>query len=129
MKNKNKIAIGASIAAATAGIAGAYYFYGSDKGPKRRKKLKSWMVSMEAEVVNKLNEVKEINREAYDAVVLAVAKKYKQLKDVDPQEVIDFASRMRSHWKDIKKDIEKTARQTAKTATKGVKEAVTKKRA
>lgn len=129
MKNKNKVAIGVGVAGTVAAIAGAYYFYGSKEGPKHRKQLKSWMVHMKAEVMDKLNDVKEINGEAYDAIVTSVAEKYKKLKNVDPKEVVDLANRLYSHWKDIKKDIEKTGKQTVKTATKGVKKAVTKKRA
>ena len=47
-KNKKITAIGAGIAATAAAIAGAYYFYGSDKGPERRKQLQSWAIRMKA---------------------------------------------------------------------------------
>jgi hypothetical protein len=110
MNTKNKTAVGVGIAATVAAVAGAYYFYGSDTASKHRKQLKRWMVSMKAEVMDKLDEVADINSETYDAIVGAVAEKYKKLKDVDPQEVIKLATRMRGHWKDIKKDIEKTAK-------------------
>ena len=124
MNNKNKTALGVGITATVAAIAGAYYLYGYRNNPKHRKQLKSWMLRMKAEVMDKLDEVKEINAEAYDAIVGTVAEKYKQLKNVNPQEVIDLASRMKGHWNDIKKDIEKT---TKKKVKKGVKKAVKKR--
>jgi hypothetical protein len=126
MNNKNKTALGVGITATVAAIAAAYYFYSSDEGPKHVKQLKSWMLRMKAEVMDKLDDVKEINGEAYDAIVNTVAEKYKQLKNVNPQEVIDLANRMKGHWKDIKKDIEKTTKHTMKTVKKEVKKATKK---
>jgi phosphopantetheine adenylyltransferase len=123
MNSKNKTVIGVSIVAGVTAdaIAGSYYFYGSDGALKRRKQLKSWMVSMKAEVMDKLDDVKDLNGEAYEAIVNTVAEKYKQLKNVDSKEVIDLASRMNNHWKDIKKDIEKATKQTVKATKKEVK--------
>lgn len=118
MNNKNKTALGVGITATAAAIAAAYYFFGSDKASKHRKKLKNWAVSMKTEVMDKLNDVKEINEEVYNTIVSTVAEKYKQLKNVDTKEVADLATRLKGHWKDIKKDIEKTAKETMKKAKK-----------
>ena len=127
MNNKNKTALGMEITATVAAIAGAYYLYGSHNSTKHRKQLKSWMLRMKAEVMDKLDEVKDINEEAYNLIVSAVAEKYKQLKNVNSQDVIDLTGRMKGHWNDIKKDIDKTTKKKVKMVKKEVKKEVKKR--
>jgi len=99
------VAIGVGIAALAAAAAGAYYLYGSDKGPARRQKIKSWTLRMKAEVMEEIEKLKEVNKEAYETVIATISKKYSQFKDLDPEEVAALAARMKTHWKDIQKDI------------------------
>ena len=54
-KSSHKMAIGVGIAALAAAAAGAYYLYGSDKSAKNRKHIKSWMLKMKAEVMDKIS--------------------------------------------------------------------------
>ncbi|MEK7641842.1 MAG: hypothetical protein AAB365_02500 [Patescibacteria group bacterium] len=101
----HKTAIGFGLAALAAAAAGAYYLYGSDKVSKNRRKVKSWMLKMKAEVMDKIEEAKELTEEGYQNIVDTAAEKYRALKDVDADEVSELANRMRSHWKDIKDDL------------------------
>ena len=97
--------MGASIAAVAATVAGAYYLYGSKKGPQHRKAFKSWMLKMKAEVMDEIEQLKDLNEELYKAAVVKIANKYKTIKNIDPKKVMALAQRMKGHWKDIKKDL------------------------
>lgn len=101
----HKTFIGLGIAALAAAAAGTYYLYGSNKSTKNRKKVKSWMLKMKAEVMDKIEDAKELTEEVYQNTIDAVADKYRALKDVDPDDVSELADRMRSHWKDIQGDL------------------------
>lgn len=104
-KSSHTFAISAGIAALAATAAGAYYLYGTDKGKKNRKAMKSWMLKMKADVMDEIEQLKDLNEEMYTAAVTKIADKYKQIKDIDPAEVMALAKRMKGHWKDIKKDL------------------------
>ena len=82
-KSSHKIAIGVGIAALAAAAAGVYYLYGSDKSAKNRKQIKSWMLKMKAEVMDKIENVKDLSKEAYDKTIDEVSKKYSQIKNVE----------------------------------------------
>lgn len=109
--------IGAGIAALAATVAGTYYLYGTEKGKKNRKTMKSWMLKMKADVMDEIEQLKDLNEEMYTAAVAKIADKYKQIKDIDPAEVMALAKRMQEHWKDIKKDL-KTGVKTVKKIEK-----------
>lgn len=120
-KTSNAFAVGAGIAALAATAAGAYYLYGTDKGKKNRKAMKSWTLKMKADVMDEIEQLKELNEEMYAAAVTKIAKKYKQIKDIDPAEVMALAKRMQGHWKDIKKDLSagvKTVKKIGRAAKK-----------
>ncbi len=103
----HKVAVG--LAAIVAAAAGAYYLYGSKKAPEHRRKLKGWMLRMKADALEQIEGLKEVNEEAYHKVIEGISEKYRQLKDVDPAEVVALASRMKTHWKDIQKDLKGAA--------------------
>ena len=91
-------------AAAVAAVAGAYFLYGKlDKSKK--KKIKSWGLKAKAEVLERLESLKEVNQEMYEAVVDKVAAKYEALKNVDKSELKAMVSDMKKHWKAIQKSI------------------------
>ena len=122
-KNSHGTAIAVGITALAAAAAGAYYLYGSDKAATHRKKVKSWMLRMKAEVMDEIETAKEVTQEAYEKTIDKVSKKYAQLKNVDKDELAELANRMRSHWKDIQGDLG----DAAGIAKDKVKNVVTKK--
>jgi len=117
-KSSHKMAIGVGIAALAAAAAGAYYLYGSDKSAKNRKQIKSWMLKMKAEVMDKIENVKDLSKEAYDKTIDEVSKKYSQIKNIDQEELIQLAKRMKSHWKEIEADVKGTVSKEIKKVTK-----------
>ncbi len=107
MKNKtthegHPIAIGLGIAAAAA--AGAYFLYGSSKGPARRQALKSWMVKMKGEVMEEVEKMETLSEELYYAAIDKIKEKYASMKDIDEEELSAIVKRLKGHWKDIKKE-------------------------
>lgn len=99
----------AGIAALAAAAAGAYFLYGSDEAPANRRKLKSWMLRLKAEVMDQMETMKDVSEETYNATVTEIAKKYAGMKDIDQEELAALIKRLKSHWKDIKKEIGKAA--------------------
>lgn len=114
--------IGLSIAAVAAAAAGLYYLYGKD-GAKHRKQIKGWMLKAKGEVLEKMEKMKDINKEAYDAVVDSVMAKYNQM------DVGDLTAELKSHWKNIQKhlsDSKGSAKKAGDSAKKAVKQTVKK---
>jgi len=107
-KHSHGLGIGMGIAALVATVAGAYYLYGSDKSAKNRKQVKSWMLKMKADVMDEIENVKDLSQETYDKTVDTVSKKYAQIKTVDTDELKALTERMKSHWKEIEADIKDT---------------------
>ncbi len=102
-QNNNNLAIELGVAAVAAAAAGAYYLYGSAKGPARRKALKGWMVRMKGEIMEEMESMKEVSEELYNATIDKISEKYAQLQNIDPEELTATVKRLKSHWKDIKK--------------------------
>ena len=104
MANNNKAAVagvGVGLAALAAAAAGAYYFYGTKHSAQHRKQMKGWMIKARGEVVEKLEQMKDMSQENYDKIVDQVSQKYGKLKNVDPEDVKSMVADMRKHWKNI----------------------------
>lgn len=87
---------------AVAGIAGAYFLYGKD-GAKNRKAIKTWTLRAKADVLEKLEKVKEVGQDTFESVVDEISAKYgTKMKDVSADDVAAFAKDLKKHWKDIK---------------------------
>ncbi len=96
-------AIVAGIAGLTAAAIGGYYLYGHKDAKKNRAKVRSWMLKAKGEVLEELEKVQDVTESAYDKAVDTVARKYRELKDVDADELEGFITEMRDHWTGIKK--------------------------
>ena len=102
-------------AAAAALAAASYYFFGPE-GKKNRDNLKSWMIKMKGEIVEKLESAKEVTEEAYNKIVDTVAKKYAKAGKISEKEIVAFAEILKSQWKGISRNTTKK-KSTAKRAT------------
>jgi len=101
----HNVAISLGVGALAATVAGAYYLYGSVKGPTRRKALKSWSLRMKADVIEQLENMKDLTEVEYYKVIDAVATKYQSLKNIDAEELGKTIKVLKTHWKDIKKEV------------------------
>ena len=121
MSTGGKVAIGAGVAALAAAVAGTYFLFGTKKGAKARKQIKGWMLKAKGEILEKMEELQEINEKVYNKIVDEVQAGYKKVKNIDAKDVEAFGKEMKAHWKGIKKEIEKKTKGKVKIAKKGKK--------
>lgn len=122
MSSAQKISVGVGLTAAAVAAAGAYFLYGSKDAQKNRKAVKSWMLKAKAEVLEKLEDAKEMSQEEYEELIASVAGAYAGLKSASKVDVSAFKKEMLEHWKAI----EKSAMPKKKAAKKAVKKAAKK---
>ncbi len=109
MEKKNNVVkdvlMGAGLVAVAAAAAGTYFLYGSKNAPKNRKKIHAWSLKAKGEILEKLENLKEVNEETYHKVIKDVTDKYQTLKKVDKKDVMEFVDELKKHWKGIEKEI------------------------
>lgn len=111
------VAIGAGIAALGAA---SYYFFGP-KGKAHRAELKGWMLKMKAEIVEKLEDSKEVTEEAYKKIIDTISAKYAKAGKADTTELESYITKLKKGWKEILGQKKKVAKKVAKKAvTKAV---------
>lgn len=127
MTTAQKVGVGVGLTAAAVAAAGAYFLYGSKNAAKNRKAVKSWALKAKAEVLEKLEDAKEMTKEEYEQLIGTVVAAYAGVKNASKGELKDFKNEMLEHWKAI----EKTAAPKKKVAAKKApaKKAVAKKAA
>jgi hypothetical protein len=91
------------LAGLTAAAIGAYYLYGSKDASKNRAKVKGWMLKAKGEVLEQLESAQNVTESAYMSAVDKIAKKYNQLKSIEPSELEAFIVDMKKHWSGISK--------------------------
>lgn len=134
-ENPNHVArtvgIGIGLTTAAVAAAGAYFLYGSKNAAKNRKAVKSWMLKAKAEVLEKLEEAKEMTQEEYDALVENVVGAYSTVQSASKKDLKEFQTEMKSHWKNITKAAPQpkkaVVKKTAAAAPKAIKTAAAKK--
>lgn len=103
ISTEQKIGMGVGLTAAAVAAAGAYFLYGSDKATKNRKVVKSWALKAKAEVLEKLEDAKEMSADEYEELIAAVAGTYASAKGATKKDLKEFAGEMQDHWKTIEK--------------------------
>lgn len=95
--SKGKIvAIGASMAALAAA---SYYFFGPN-GKKNRTAAKGWMIKMKGEIVDKMEDAKEVTQDVYNAIVDKVAAGYAKNAKAHPELAL-YVETLKKQWKGI----------------------------
>jgi len=123
------VVIGAGIASIAAAAAGAYFLTSTKKGKKVSKKAIAWAGKAKKEVVAEMKKLEAVNQKAYGQVVDEVTKKYKELKNVDVKDVMEFSKELKGHWNGIKKEIENKLKSKPVAKKKAVaKKKVSKKK-
>ncbi|MFA6294907.1 MAG: hypothetical protein WC666_00595 [Candidatus Paceibacterota bacterium] len=103
IKKSSSIAKYTAIGAGLASIAAAYFFLGP-KGKKHQKQTKAWAIKMKADVVEKLEEARDMSESAYHQIIDSVAKEYEQKAKVGREEIQSLAKDLKKHWKLISKE-------------------------
>lgn len=102
-----KVSIGATLTAAAVAAAGAYFLYGSKSAAKNRKTVKSWALKAKAEVLEQLENAKQMSQEEYEQLIDGVSKVHSEIKKVSKGELADFKKEMKDNWKAIAKNVVK----------------------
>ncbi len=98
--------------AAIAGAAfGAYLLYGSKDAQKKKALIKGWMLKMKGEVLEKIEDAKEVTEDGYNRIVDEVAVKYKALKNMDTEEFKEVVDEVKGHFKSIQKEFSKSEKE------------------
>jgi hypothetical protein len=102
-----KVARGAlGLAAGAAAVAAGYYFFGKD-GKTHRKQAAAWSRKAKTEMLEKIKQMKEVSRDAYQEALDDVLAKYKEIKGINPKELQSFGQELMAHWEKISKDAAK----------------------
>jgi len=118
--------VGIGLAAATVAAAAGTYFIYEKSGPKTRKKMKGWTLKAKGEVLERLEDLKEVNEKVYYEVIDEVSKQYKKAKKIDAKDVDKLTAELKKHWKSIQKEYGAKAKKIA--GKKAVKKKVTRKK-
>jgi hypothetical protein len=126
--NKSNAVKYAVIGASLAGLAATAYFFFGPKGKKHRQHAASWAIKMKGEVVEKLENAREITQPVYWEIIDTVAKEYKKGKKASQPEINALANDLKKHWKSMsalataaKQTVAKDATRVAKTAKKSAR--------
>ena len=94
------VGIGATVAALGAA---AYVLFGPD-GKKNKKAIKGWAIKMKGEIIEKLEEVKEVTEPVYHKIIDEVSSKYAKVKNIDQKDLKNTVAEVKKHWKSMVKD-------------------------
>ena len=108
---KEGIALGAGIAALSVA---AYVLFGPE-GKKNRKTVRGWSVKMKGEIIEKLEEAKEITEPMYHDILNKVSEKYAGLKNIDQEELKTVVGDLRKPWKHVLKEIKPKKKSLSKS--------------
>jgi hypothetical protein len=117
---KNEGTSAGTVAAVGAGVialAAASYFFFGPEGKKNRHNLKGWMVKMKGEVIEKMEDAKDMTEETYEKIVDTIAAKYAKAGKISEQEIRLFAALLKQQWKGIVKSHHKAAAVSASVKT------------
>jgi hypothetical protein len=122
ISNKQAIGLGLGITAAVAAAAGGFLLYGSKNAAKNRKAVKSWALKAKAEVLEGIEQAKNMTQEEYEQLIETVVGTYVTAKAASKTELSDFKKEMKENWKGLVK----TAAPKKAAAKKAVAKAVKK---
>ena len=101
MKKSTKL-VGAGLVLTAIAAAGTYFLTGK-RGAKNREKIAAWTLKMKGEVLEKMQEMKEVNKEAYLALVEEVAERYAKIEKVGAAEMKRLKEELKGAWAHIAK--------------------------
>ncbi len=123
--SKEAVLVGAGLAALAAG---AYFFLGPD-GKKHQRKMKGWMVKMKGEVLEKLEDAKEVTQPIYNDIVDTVAHANRVAGKIPQAEIAALATDLKRQWRNINKTVKgKPTKRRSKRSPSTVKSRSSKRK-
>jgi DNA-binding transcriptional ArsR family regulator len=139
-KDTKQVAVVAGVAVGLAALTAAGYFVFGPNGKNNRKQIKGWSLKMKGEILERLEKLKDVTPEVYNAIIDEVSAKYGKLKNISEEEVAAIATDLKKHWRAISRDLKekenkgkkkvvqakKVVKKVVKTAAKKVAKEATK---
>jgi uncharacterized protein HemY len=100
--NNNKIKCTAMLTGFAAGIITALVL-----SRKMRRKTGKWAYDMRKEVMNRVQETKDITQEKYNQIIDELRPRYEAMKDAGSQEMEELIGELKSHWQNISQEAKK----------------------
>src|ERR1035437_3109144 len=91
----------AVVGATLAGLAATTYFFLGPKGKTHQKHAKAWAIKMKGDVVEKLEQARDMSEPAYQEIIDSVAVEYAKGKKASQEEIDALAQDLKKHWKTI----------------------------
>ncbi len=126
MSGAEKVGIGIGLTTAAVAAAGAYFLYSSPNAAKNRKKVKGWMLKAKGEVLEAMENAKQMSEEEFNSLVGTVTGAYETMSHVSKADVKEFKKEMGEHWQKLAKTMT-PKKKTAKKPVKKVAKKVAKK--
>lgn len=109
-KTEQIIRAGMGVAAVAA--LGTYFLYGKN-GARNREKIAGWMLKLKGEVLERVEEIKDLNEQEYYKIVDEVSARYAKLEKVGVEEVKHLAAELKGAWNHLNEQLE--SRESADT--------------
>lgn len=89
---------------AALGALGAYWLYDRSR-QGRAKTARGWMLKMQGEVLETLEDLRHLNQEAYHRAVDQAARRYQSLKRVNKRELHALVRDMKDSWEFVNREL------------------------
>ncbi|MDD5209913.1 MAG: hypothetical protein PHV36_11035 [Elusimicrobiales bacterium] len=103
MKTTEKV-IGTGIGLAALAAIGTYFLYGKN-GEKNREAIRGWTLKMKGEILEKIEDLKEIKKEDYYKLVDEVAARYERLEKVGAEDLKRLTKDLKGAWEHMNKEL------------------------
>ncbi len=101
ISDAQKLGIGVGLTTAAVAAAGAYFLYGAKDAPENRKKVKSGILRAKAEVLESLENAKEITEAEFHDLVDGVVETYSTVQNLSKKDLKEFKAEMMENWEDL----------------------------
>ncbi len=103
MKTTEKV-IGTGIGLAALAAIGTYFLTGK-KGADNRRAVRGWTLKMKGEVLEKVEDLKNLDKEDYYKIVDEAAKRYERFERVSSDELKHLTQELKGAWEHISKEL------------------------
>ena len=103
MKTSEKV-IGTSLGIAALAAISAYFLTGKNAG-KNREAVRGWTLKMKGEILEKVEDLKNLKEEDYYRIVDEVAARYERLERVSASELKRLTQDLKGAWEHIRAEL------------------------
>lgn len=103
MKTAEKV-IGTGIGIAALAALGTYFLTGKNN-EKNREAVRGWTLKMKGEILEKIEDLREIKKEDYYKLVDEAAERYERLERVSAEELKRLTKDLKGAWEHLNKEL------------------------